>query len=148
MDLRFTPDEIQFRDEVREFFRTALPADIRQKCERGQRIGKEDTVRWQRILNAKGWAVPNWPVEWGGTGWNAVKNYIFKEELQTAPAPDPLSFNVSMVGPVLATFGTEAQKKKFLPQVANLDIWFCQGFSEPGAGSDLASLRTSAVRDR
>ena len=147
MDLRFTPDEIQFRDEVREFFRTALPADIRQKCERGQRIGKEDTVRWQRILNAKGWAVPNWPVEWGGTGWNAVKNYIFKEELQTAPAPDPLSFNVSMVGPVLATFGTEAQKKKFLPQVANLDIWFCQGFSEPGAGSDLASLRTSAVRD-
>ena len=147
MDLRFTPDEIQFRDEVREFFRTALPADIRQKCERGQRIGKEDTVRWQRILNAKGWAVPNWPVEWGGTGWNAVKNYIFKEELQTAPAPDPLSFNVSMVGPVLATFGTEEQKKKFLPQVANLDIWFCQGFSEPGAGSDLASLRTSAVRD-
>lgn len=147
MDLRFTPDEIKFRDEVRAFFRSALPASIRRKMELGQRISKEDTVAWQRILNAKGWAVPSWPVEWGGTDWGPVKTYIFKEEMQQAPAPDPLSFNVSMVGPVLIAFGTEAQKKHFLPRVANLDIWFCQGFSEPGAGSDLASLRTSAKRD-
>lgn len=147
MDLRFTPDEIKFRDEVRAFFRTALPASIRRKMELGQRVSKEDTVTWQRILNAKGWAVPSWPVEWGGTDWGPVKTYIFKEEMQQAPAPDPLSFNVSMVGPVLIAFGTEAQKKHFLPKVANLDIWFCQGFSEPGAGSDLASLRTAAKRD-
>ncbi len=147
MDLRFTPDDIQFRDEVRVFFRTALPAAIRRKMVLGQRLSKEDTVTWQRILNAKGWAVPSWPVAWGGTDWGPVKSYIFKEEMQQAPAPDPLSFNVSMVGPVLIAFGTEAQKQHFLPRVANLDIWFCQGFSEPGAGSDLASLRTSARRD-
>ncbi len=147
MDLRFTSDEIKFRDEVRAFFRTALPASIRRKMELGQRVSKEDTVTWQRILNAKGWAVPSWPVEWGGTDWGPVKTYIFKEEMQLAPAPDPLSFNVSMVGPVLIAFGSEAQKKHFLPKVANLDIWFCQGFSEPGAGSDLASLRTAAKRE-
>jgi alkylation response protein AidB-like acyl-CoA dehydrogenase len=147
VDLRFTSDEIKFRDEVRAFFRTALPASIRRKMELGQRVSKEDTVTWQRILNAKGWAVPSWPVEWGGTDWGPVKTYIFKEEMQLAPAPDPLSFNVSMVGPVLIAFGSEAQKKHFLPKVANLDIWFCQGFSEPGAGSDLASLRTAAKRE-
>ena len=101
MDLRYTAEEIKFRDEIRVFFRTALPAPIRRKMELGQRLSKEDTVTWQRILNAKGWAVPSWPVEWGGTGWDPVKTYIFKEEMQQAPAPDPLSFNVSMVGPVL-----------------------------------------------
>ncbi|MBM3342648.1 MAG: pimeloyl-CoA dehydrogenase large subunit [Betaproteobacteria bacterium] len=147
MDLRFTPEENQFREEVRAFFRTALPASIRKKMELGQRISKEDTVTWQRILNAKGWAVPGWPVEWGGTDWGPVKTYIFREEMQLAPAPDPLGFNVSMVGPVLIAFGSDAQKKHFLPKVANLDYWFCQGFSEPGAGSDLASLRTSAKRE-
>ncbi|MGH8664748.1 MAG: acyl-CoA dehydrogenase family protein [Burkholderiales bacterium] len=147
MDLRFTPDELAFRDEVRAFFRTALPADIRRKTVLGQRLSKEDTVIWQRILNAKGWAVPHWPAEWGGTDWGPVKNYVFREEMQLAPAPDPLSFNVSMVGPVLIAFGTDAQKRHFLPRVANLDYWFCQGFSEPGSGSDLASLRTSARRE-
>jgi len=147
MDLRLTPEELAFRDEVRAFFRQALPARIRRKMELGQRQSKEDIVEWQRILNAKGWAVPHWPVEWGGTGWTPVQNYIFKEEMQLAPAPDPLGFNVSMVGPVIIAFGNEAQKRRFLPKVANLDYWFCQGFSEPGAGSDLASLRTSARRD-
>ena len=147
MDLRYTPDELKFRDEIREFFRTALPAPIRRKMELGQRLSKEDTVTWQRILNAKGWAVPSWPVEWGGADWGPVKTFIFKEEMQLAPAPDPLSFNVSMIGPVLIAFGTDAQKRHFLPRVANLDYWFCQGFSEPGAGSDLASLRTSARLD-
>jgi len=147
MDLRFTPQELAFRDEVRAFFREALPASIRRKMALGQRPSKEDIVTWQRILNAKGWAVPHWPIEWGGQDWSPVQNYIFKEEMQLAPAPDPLAFNVSMVGPVLIAFGTEAQKRRFLPKVANLDYWFCQGFSEPGAGSDLASLRTSARRE-
>jgi alkylation response protein AidB-like acyl-CoA dehydrogenase len=147
LDLRYTAEENKFRDEVREFFRTAQPAPIRKKMELGQRLAKEDIVTWQRILNAKGWAVPSWPVEWGGTDWGPVKTYIFKEEMQLAPAPDPLGFNVSMVGPVLIAFGSEKQKRHFLPKVANCDYWFCQGFSEPGAGSDLASLRTSAKRD-
>ena len=144
MDLRFTPDELAFRDEVRAFFRESLPANIRRKMELGQRQSKEDIVGWQRILNAKGWAVPHWPAEWGGRDWGPVKSYIFKEEMQLAPAPDPLSFNVNMVGPVLVAFGSEEQKRRFLPKIANLDIWFCQGFSEPGAGSDLASLKTAA----
>src|SRR5918992_436510 len=98
MDLTFTPDELAFRDEVRAFFRTALPAEIRRKTELNQRLSKEDTVTWQRILNAKGWAVPHWPVEWGGTDWGPVKRYIFGEEMAQTPAPQPLAFNVSMVG--------------------------------------------------
>jgi alkylation response protein AidB-like acyl-CoA dehydrogenase len=147
MDLRFTAEELAFRDEVRAFFRAALPADLRRKCELGQRISKPEMQRWVRILHAKGWATPAWAREWGGTGWDAVRQYIFKEELHLAPAPEPVSFNVNMIGPTLIAFGTEAQKQHFLPKIASLDYWFCQGFSEPGAGSDLASLRTSAVRD-
>jgi alkylation response protein AidB-like acyl-CoA dehydrogenase len=147
MDLRFTGEEIAFREEVREFFRSALPADLRRKCTLGQRLSREDVVRWQRILHAKGWATPAWPVEWGGTGWDAVQQYIFKEELYLAPAPEPLPFNVNMIGPTLIAFGTEEQKRHFLPRIARLDEWFCQGFSEPGAGSDLASLRTQARRE-
>jgi len=147
MDLRLTPEEIEFRNEVRAFFRSALPSDIRRKTELGQRISREELVRWQQILNKKGWATPAWAPEWGGTGWDAVKQYIYKEELHMAPAPEPLSFNVNMIGPTLIAFGSEEQKKHFLPRIANLDYWFCQGFSEPGSGSDLASLRTTAVRD-
>jgi pimeloyl-CoA dehydrogenase large subunit len=147
MDLRFTPDEIAFRDEVRAFMRTALPDEIRRKMVETRHLSKDDIVTWQRILNARGWAVPNWPVEWGGAGWSPVQRYIFEEELQLAPAPDPLPFGVTMVGPVIIAFGTEAQKRRYLPAIANLDDWWCQGFSEPGAGSDLASLKTRAVRD-
>jgi alkylation response protein AidB-like acyl-CoA dehydrogenase len=147
MDLRFTADEIGFREEVRAFFRSALPEDIRRKCTLGQWLTRDDTVRWQRTLHAKGWATPAWPVEWGGTGWNAVQQYIFKEEMHLAPAPEPLPFNVNMIGPTLIAFGTEEQKRHFLPRIARLDEWFCQGFSEPGAGSDLASLRTQARRE-
>src|SRR5215470_18090806 len=147
MDLRFTPEEIAFREEVRAFLRTALPDPIRRKMVAGRRLSKEDLVSWQRILNAKGWAVSHWPVEWGGTGWSPVREYIYREELQQAPAPDPLPFGVNMVGPVIIAFGSEAQKHRYLPRIANLDDWWCQGFSEPGAGSDLASLRTSARRD-
>ena len=147
MDLRYTDDEVAFRREVRAFFATALPADIRRKTELGQRISKEEMLRWVRILHDKGWATPSWAPEWGGTGWDPVKQYIFKEELHMAPAPEPISFNMNMIGPTLIAFGTEAQKRHFLPKIARMDYWFCQGFSEPGAGSDLASLRTTAVRD-
>ena len=146
MDLRFTPEELAFRDEVRTFMRTALPADIRAKLVEGRRLKKDDIVNWQRILNAKGWAVPHWPAEWGGRNWTPTQSYIFLEELQQAPAPPPLGFGVTMVGPVIIAFGSEAQKKRFLPRIANLDDWWCQGFSEPGSGSDLASLKTSAKR--
>jgi pimeloyl-CoA dehydrogenase large subunit len=147
MDLRFTPEETAFRAEVREFMRTALPPAIRRKMVEGRRLVKDDLVAWQRILNAKGWAVPHWPVAWGGTGWSPVQQYIFRDEMQQAPAPEPLQFGTTMVGPVIATFGSEAQKRRFLPRIANLDDWWCQGFSEPGAGSDLASLKTAARRD-
>jgi alkylation response protein AidB-like acyl-CoA dehydrogenase len=147
MDLRFTAEEAAFRLQVRQFFQAALPADIRTKSLLGQRLSREELKRWQRILYDKGWATPAWAPEWGGTGWNAVQQYIFKEELHMAPAPEPLSFNVNMIGPTLIAFGTEEQKRHFLPNIASLDYWFCQGFSEPGAGSDLAALRTQARRE-
>jgi pimeloyl-CoA dehydrogenase large subunit len=146
MDLRFTPEENAFRAEVRAFMKEALPPAIRSKMIEGRRLGKEDLVAWQRILNAKGWAVPAWPVEWGGTGWTPVQRYIYDEEMQQAPAPQPLAFGVSMVGPVIIAFGNEAQKKRYLPRIRNIDDWWCQGFSEPGSGSDLASLKTKAER--
>jgi pimeloyl-CoA dehydrogenase large subunit len=147
MDLRFTPEENAFRDEVRTFFKENLPEGIRKKAAEGIRYVKDDIVTWQRILNKKGWAVPHWPREWGGTGWSPVQLYIFKEEMQQAPAPEPLPFGTMMLAPVLLAFGREDQKKRFLPRIANLDDWWCQGFSEPGAGSDLASLKTSAKRE-
>lgn len=147
MDLRFTSDELAFRDGVRAFMREALPAAIRTKMVENRRLVRGDYVTWQRILNARGWAAPHWPVEWGGTGWTAVKQYIFRDELQQAPAPEPLPFGVNMVAPVIIAFGNEAQKRRYLPRIANLDEWWCQGFSEPGAGSDLASLTTSARRE-
>ncbi len=146
MDLRFTPEETAFRVDVRAFMRDKLPQTIRTKMVEGRRLGKEDIIAWQRILNAQGWAVPHWPQEWGGTGWSAVQMYLFRDEMQQAPAPEPLPFGTNMLGPVLIAFGNEAQKKRFLPRIANLDDWWCQGFSEPGAGSDLASLKTSAKR--
>jgi len=147
MDLRFTPEEEAFRTEVRQFIRDNLPEDIRRHLELGHPPRKEQIVRWQRILNRRGWATPIWPTAWGGPGFTPAQRLIFLEELYAAPAPEPLSFNVTMVGPVIGTFGTEAQKRHFLPRLANLDFWFCQGFSEPGAGSDLASLRTTARRE-
>lgn len=146
MDLAFTKEEIAFRDEARRFFRTEIPETIRQKVAQGDHLTKEETVTGQRILNARGWAVPNWPVEWGGQAWSPVQFYLYQDELQQACVPPPLAFNTSMVGPVIAQFGNEQQKRHFLPRAANLDDWWCQGFSEPGAGSDLASLRTKAER--
>src|SRR5215204_6318861 len=146
MDLRFTAEELAFREEVRAFIRTSLPQSIRQKLTEGYPPDKGDVVLWQRILNRKGWAVANWPAEWGGTEWTPIQQYIFMEEIQLAPAPRPLAYGVFMVGPVIIAFGSEAQKRRFLPRIANLDDWWCQGFSEPGAGSDLAALTTTAKR--
>lgn len=147
MDLSYTPAELEFREEVRTFIRDRLPEPIRAKAALSPHYDREDVRTWHRILNEKGWAASHWPVEYGGPGWSAVQRYIFMEELLQAPAPEPLSFNINMVGPVIYTFGTAEQKEHFLPKIRNLDYWFCQGFSEPGAGSDLAALRTSAVRD-
>jgi pimeloyl-CoA dehydrogenase large subunit len=147
MDLRFTADELAFRDEVRAFLKDHLPPEIRRKMAEDRHLSKDEIVLWQRILNKKGWAVPHWPAEWGGRNWTPAQQYLFQDELQQAPAPSPLPFGVAMVGPVIIAFGSEAQKHRFLPRIANLDDWWCQGFSEPGAGSDLASLKTAAKRD-
>lgn len=147
MDLSFTAEERAFRDELREFFHSAIPDRIRRKLREGLHHSKEDQIETQRILNARGIAVPNWPVAWGGQPWSPVQMYMWQDEMQQACVPFPLAFNCSMVGPVIAEFATEAQKAHFLPRAANLDDWWCQGFSEPGAGSDLASLRTAALRD-
>jgi pimeloyl-CoA dehydrogenase large subunit len=146
MDLRFTDEEIAFRQEVRGFIQREVPAEIRRKVSEGDELERDEFVRCQRILNAKGWAVPRWPVEWGGQPWTPVQQYILLEELQLGGVPLPLAFNCEMVGPVIAHFGSPEQKRRFLPRAANLDDWWCQGFSEPGSGSDLASLRTRAVR--
>jgi alkylation response protein AidB-like acyl-CoA dehydrogenase len=147
MDLAFTADERAFRDEVRGFLRDHLPDDLRQKMIERRHLGKDDVVRWQRILNARGWAIPNWPVEHGGQAWSPAQRYIFQEEMALAHAPEGSPFNVNMIGPILCRFGNNAQKARFLPRIANIDDWWCQGFSEPGAGSDLASLKTRAERD-
>ncbi|MCA0342910.1 MAG: acyl-CoA dehydrogenase family protein, partial [Proteobacteria bacterium] len=147
MDLRFTPEESAFREEVRAFLAENLDPKIRAKMVDGEYPSKQDLVDWSRILNRKGWAVAHWPEKYGGTGWDPMKQYIFLEETQKWPAPQPLAFGVNMVGPVIYTFGSKAQKEHYLPRIANLDYWWCQGFSEPGAGSDLASLKTKAIRD-
>ncbi|HYM74291.1 MAG TPA: acyl-CoA dehydrogenase family protein [Stellaceae bacterium] len=146
MDLRFSAEELAFRDELRGFIRDNLPADIRDKMRLGYAPEKEDTRRWQRILNARHWAAYSWPKEWGGPGWTPVQRMMFLEENMLTPAPDMQVFNVTMIGPVLIQFGTDEQKQRFLPRAANLDDWWCQGFSEPGAGSDLAALKTAAKR--
>jgi pimeloyl-CoA dehydrogenase large subunit len=147
MDLSFTSEERAFRAEMREFFTTQIPQRIRDEVQRGEHVSREDQVTAQRILNEHGLAVPHWPAQWGGRDWTPVQMYIYQDELQQACVPPPLGFNTNMVGPVIAQFGSEEHKQKFLPATANLDIWWCQGFSEPGAGSDLASLGTTAVRD-
>src|SRR5437868_1402913 len=147
MDLRFSAEELAFREEVRGFIRDNLPDDIREKLQLGHKIEKPDLVRWQRILNKKGWAAFNWPKEWGGPGWTPIQRMMFLEEIQTFPAPEVNPFNVTMLGPVLIQFGSDEQKRRFLPRAANLDDWWCQGFSEPGAGSDLAALKTAARRE-
>jgi alkylation response protein AidB-like acyl-CoA dehydrogenase len=145
MDLSFSEADHAFRAEVRAFIDTELAPNVRRKLAEHRALTKAEIVEWQRRLNARHWATPSWPVEHGGPGWSAVQRYIFLDELHQAPAPEPLSFNVNMIGPVLIRFGTPEQQQRFLPRIANLDEWWAQGFSEPGAGSDLAALKTRAV---
>lgn len=147
MDLAFTPQEEAFRTEVRTFIRDNLDPVTHRKMMDGRIPNKAEVVAWQRALNARGWATPSWPREAGGPGFSAAERYIFLDELHQAPAPEPVSFNVSMIGPVLHAFGSPDQKERFLAETANNDIWWAQGFSEPNAGSDLAALRTSARRE-
>lgn len=147
MRMRLTTEEAEFRSEMRAFFEKEIPEEIRERARRGRLREPDDIVVVHRILNVHGLAVPNWPVEWGGKDWTAVQRHIYLDEMGLAHVPEPLTFNVDMVGPVIARFGDEAMKARFLPATANLDIWWCQGFSEPDAGSDLAALRTRAVRD-
>ena len=144
MDLSFTAEELAFREEARRFFRTEVPERIRAKLRDGEHLTNEEMVTSQRILNARGWATPNWPVAWGGQAWSPVQVYLYQDEMQQAHVPSPIAFNTSMVGPVIAQFGNDAQKRRFLARAANADDFWCQGFSEPGSGSDLASLRTKA----
>jgi len=147
MQLALTEEEAAFRDELRTFYRTQIPEEIRERSRQGGEASKEDIVTTHRILAENGLAVPGWPVEWGGKDWTPTQHQIWLDEMQLACVPEPLTFNAKMVGPVIAEFGSQEIKERFLPPTANLDIWWCQGFSEPEAGSDLASLRTTAIRD-
>ncbi len=146
MDLSFTEEERAFRAEMRQFFRTKIPESIRAKVAEGEGMTKDDLQTSQRIMHDHGLATVNWPVAWGGKDWTPVQVYLYQDEMQQAHAPTPIAFNVSMVGPVIAQFGSEEMKARFLPKTASAEIFWCQGFSEPGSGSDLASLRTRAER--
>ena len=147
MDLEFTPAEEAFRSDVREFYAAELPARFAEKIRLGQHLSKPEQEEWHAILNRKGWLVPHWPVEWGGTGWSVVERYIVDLESSLANAPRTLAFGIGMLAPVLLKYGSEAQKAHWLPRIKDGSDWWCQGYSEPGAGSDLAALKTRAIRD-
>nr|WP_060986066.1 acyl-CoA dehydrogenase family protein [uncultured Acidovorax sp.] len=146
MDLNFTPEEEAFRAEVQAFLKAKLPERIATKVKAGQRLSKADQDEWHAILNERGWLANHWPQEYGGPGWGAVEKFIFDTECALAGGPRIVPFGVNMLGPVLIKFGNEAQKKYWLPRILSGEDWWCQGYSEPGAGSDLASVKTTAVR--
>jgi alkylation response protein AidB-like acyl-CoA dehydrogenase len=146
MDLNYSQEESAFRDEVRGWLKANLPQDLRDKMASHDHLSRDDLLRWHKILAKQGWVAPAWPKEWGGTGWNVVQRYIFEEECGYAGTPPIVSFSMHMCGPVLLRFGTEAQKKRFLPRMYDGEDFWCQGYSEPGSGSDLASLKTKAER--
>jgi len=146
MDLNYSQEETKFREEVHHWLKINLPEDIRQKVIGYQELTKEDYQRWHKILAAKGWSVPHWPVEWGGTGWDMTQRYIYDEEFALAGAPRLPPFGPAMCAPVLLKFGTSAQKEQFLPRIREGDDFWVQGYSEPGAGSDLAAVKTRAER--
>ena len=146
MNLEFTPEEIAFREEVRTFIEANYPQDLAGKGHR-EDLTKAEFLAWHKILHEKGWVAPAWPKEYGGTGWTATQRYIWSEENARVDAVMPLPFGISMVGPVIYTFGNDAQKERYLPKILSGEEWWCQGYSEPGAGSDLASLKTTAIRD-
>ncbi len=147
MNLEFTADDVAFRQKVRAFIHSHYPAALRGKSEEGGVTDREDFCIWHRILAKQGWSAPAWPTEYGGPGWSPVQRYIWSEECAAADTIQILPFGINMVGPVIYTFGTHEQKARFLPDILSGDTLWCQGYSEPGAGSDLASLRTKAVRD-
>ena len=145
MELILTPEEEAFRQEVRAFVMTEVPEEVRRKTMTGFRLSKEEHVTWQKKLFRKGWIAPGWPVEHGGTGWTPMQKHLFEEECAAAGAPPVIAFGVTMVAPVIMAFGSDAQKDYYLPRILRSDDWWCQGYSEPGSGSDLASLGTKAV---
>jgi len=144
MNVTFSEAELAFREEIRAVFSSEFPEDIRQKRELGVPLEREDMVRFQQWLHERGWAGVNWPVEYGGTGWTPVQKYFFAIEMAEANAPPIVPFGLSMVGPIVYSYGSEEQKQRFLPDILASKVWWCQGYSEPGAGSDLASLKTRA----
>ena len=147
MKFEYAQADRAFAREVREFVREKLPADIRRKVEQGLRLERSDLQRWHVLLDKRGWGAPHWPVEHGGTGWTAMQRHIFGEECLLGHAPRVTNAGISLVGPLLIAFGSEKQKQRFLPGIRNSSSWWAQGYSEPESGSDLASLRTRAVRD-
>ena len=147
MDLEFTEQEHAFRDEVRSFLKEKLPRDVAETVARNRELTREQVLRWQSILNEKGWVAAAWPKEYGGTGWSVVERHILSEECALSSAPRIPPFGLNMLGPVLIKFGSDKQKAEILPRIIDGTDWWCQGYSEPGAGSDLASLKTRAVRD-
>src|SRR5271165_3890210 len=146
MDLAFSPQELAFRDEVREFIATQLPEAVRRKVRAGDELQRDEYVEWQRILNRRGWAAPGWPTQYGGPGWTPIEQHIFYEELAHGWAPRLMPFGLSMVAPVIMEFGSDEQRAHYLPRILTCDDFWCQGYSEPGAGSDLASLQMRAER--
>ncbi|WP_299402565.1 acyl-CoA dehydrogenase family protein [uncultured Roseobacter sp.] len=147
MDLSYSDEELAFRDDVHGFLDAHLPSELSDKVRAGIALSKADHERWHAILNAKGWLAPNWPKAFGGAEWNAVQRHIFEDACALAYAPRIVPFGLSMLGPVLQKFGSKAQQDHWLPRILSGADWWCQGYSEPGAGSDLASLTTAAVRD-
>lgn len=147
MDLTFSAEDMAFREKIRSFLDENLPKDLQKKVLSRKRLSKDESVRWQRILNKQGWVAPGWPVEYGGTGWTPLQRHIWAEESAFAGAPGVLGFGVGLLAPVLLGFASEEQKRYYLPRILNADDWWCQGYSEPGAGSDLASVKTRAVRE-
>jgi alkylation response protein AidB-like acyl-CoA dehydrogenase len=147
MDLNFTPEELAFRDDVRSFLKEKLPKRLSDKVKAGLRLTKQDQEEWHAILQSRGWLGYHWPKEYGGPAFNAVEKFIFDTECCLAGGPRIVPFGVSMLGPVLIKYGSEAHKNHYLPRILSGEDWWCQGYSEPGAGSDLASLKTTAVRD-
>jgi alkylation response protein AidB-like acyl-CoA dehydrogenase len=146
MDLNFTPQEEAFRAEVRAFLAEKLPARLSDKVAEGKHLSKADMEEWHAVLNERGWLANHWPEEYGGPGWTAIEKFIFENESAIAHAPRIVPFGVNMLGPVLIKYGNAAQKAYWLPRILNGDDWWCQGYSEPGAGSDLAAVKTTAVR--
>ncbi|MFM0008056.1 acyl-CoA dehydrogenase family protein [Paraburkholderia dipogonis] len=146
MDLEFSAEENRFRSDVQAFLQSSLPAHISNKVRNGIRLTRADLHDWHCILNAKGWLAAHWPIEYGGTGWTPTEKYIFETECALGGAPRIVPFGVNMLAPVVIKYGTEQQKHRWLPRILDGSDWWCQGYSEPGSGSDLASVRTSAVR--